>query len=331
MQSTSVRGARGVQTDEVWAAADAVLALGERPTIERVRQQLGRGSPNTVGPMLDGWYGSLAGRLQTPDELHTASPQSELALPAPVVRAAKVLWGRALQLSEEQATLQLAQEQEALEIQAQSLRSDQTELVQERQRLDDRADALALAMQAKDAQIAELSRQVQELQHNLGESVERLASAQSENSKARQAIDVERQISAAKDSEHQAERTRMEERTVAQERRLHTEVDRARQEAKRLAQQLESDNKRSMKSLADAIDRENQLGLLVGTLQSDNSSLLRELTAVRDERKGMQLKVDERSNDVLNVLNELRKRLPAANKQRGLIRRKIRVQKRASR
>ena len=331
MQSTSVRGARGVQTDEVWAAADTVLALGERPTIERVRQQLGRGSPNTVGPMLDGWYGSLAGRLQTPDELHTASPQSELALPAPVVRAAKVLWGRALQLSEEQATLQLAQEQEALEIQAQSLRIDQTELVQERQRLDDRADALAVAMQAKDAQIAELSRQVQELQHNLGESVERLESAQSENSKARQAIDVERQISAAKDSEHQAERTRMEERTVAQERRLHTEVDRARQEAKRLAQQLESDNKRSMKSLADAIDRENQLGLLVGTLQSDNSSLLRELTAVRDERKGMQLKVDERSNDVLNVLNELRKRLPAANKQRGLIRPKIRVQKRVSR
>lgn len=331
MQSTSVRGARGVQTDEVWAAADTVLALGERPTIERVRQQLGRGSPNTVGPMLDGWYGSLAGRLQTPDELHTASPQSELALPAPVVRAAKVLWGRALQLSEEQATLQLAQEQEALEIQAQSLRIDQTELVQERQRLDDRADALAVAMQAKDAQIAELSRQVQELQHNLGESVERLESAHSENSKARQAIDVERQISAAKDSEHQAERTRMEERTVAQEHRLHTEVDRARQEAKRLAQQLESDNKRSMKSLADAIDRENQLGLLVGTLQSDNSSLLRELTAVRDERKGMQLKVDERSNDVLNVLNELRKRLPAANKQRGLIRPKIRVQKRVSR
>jgi len=40
--------------------------LGERPTIERVRQQLGRGSPNTVGPMLDGWYGSLAKRLQSP-------------------------------------------------------------------------------------------------------------------------------------------------------------------------------------------------------------------------------------------------------------------------
>ncbi len=66
MQSKIVRGPRGVQMEEVWAAADTVLGLGERPTIERVRQQLGRGSPNTVGPMLDGWYGSLAKRLQSP-------------------------------------------------------------------------------------------------------------------------------------------------------------------------------------------------------------------------------------------------------------------------
>ena len=43
---------RGVQEQDVWAAADAVLLQGERPTIERVRQHMGRGSPTTVGPML---------------------------------------------------------------------------------------------------------------------------------------------------------------------------------------------------------------------------------------------------------------------------------------
>jgi hypothetical protein len=32
---------RGVQEADVWAAADALLALGLRPTIERVRQQIG--------------------------------------------------------------------------------------------------------------------------------------------------------------------------------------------------------------------------------------------------------------------------------------------------
>jgi hypothetical protein len=52
MQFNGARVARGVQLEEVWASADAVLAQGERPTIERVRQHLGRGSPNTVAPML---------------------------------------------------------------------------------------------------------------------------------------------------------------------------------------------------------------------------------------------------------------------------------------
>jgi len=53
MQTKSSRASRGVQVDEVWAAADAVLAQGDRPTIERARTHLGRGSPNTVAPMLD--------------------------------------------------------------------------------------------------------------------------------------------------------------------------------------------------------------------------------------------------------------------------------------
>ena len=49
MQSKSTRG---VQQEDVWAAADALIAEGLRPTIERVRQKIGRGSPNTVSPML---------------------------------------------------------------------------------------------------------------------------------------------------------------------------------------------------------------------------------------------------------------------------------------
>lgn len=76
-----------MQMEEVWAAADAVLKLGERPTIERVRQHLGRGPSNTVGPMLDGfWYGSLAKRLQSPGDTVEQDGGAEVPLPAPVVR-----------------------------------------------------------------------------------------------------------------------------------------------------------------------------------------------------------------------------------------------------
>lgn len=44
---------RGIQSEDVVQAADALIAEGLRPTIERVRQKIGRGSPNTVGPLLD--------------------------------------------------------------------------------------------------------------------------------------------------------------------------------------------------------------------------------------------------------------------------------------
>ena len=45
MEFTKAR--RGTQEHEVWAASDALMQEGLRPTIERVRQRLGKGSPNT--------------------------------------------------------------------------------------------------------------------------------------------------------------------------------------------------------------------------------------------------------------------------------------------
>ena len=53
-----VKSPRGVQQVDVNAAADELLIDQLKPTIERVRMKLGRGSPNTVGPMLDVWFSS---------------------------------------------------------------------------------------------------------------------------------------------------------------------------------------------------------------------------------------------------------------------------------
>lgn len=297
--------------EEVWAAADAVLGLGERPTIERVRQQLGRGSPNTVGPMLDGWYGSLARRLQGPAEPADAPAEAEVPLPAPVVRAAKALWGRALQQADEQAAAQWAQSRATLDGEAQALRHAQDEVAREKQRLDDRNAAYAVAMQARDAQIAELVRQTQELQQQLQACQLQLDGMRTEGMQLRQAADVERRQHEARDVEHRAERARLEERAQSQERRLNAEVDRARQESKRLAQQLEVEGKKAAKALADAMDRSRELDAQVGSLQIDRSNLDRELQSARDEARGLQAKLDARSNDMLAVLNELRDRLPA--------------------
>ena len=54
---------RGIQEADVFEAADALLAEGKRPTIERVRLKIGRGSPNTVSPMLERWFETLGERL----------------------------------------------------------------------------------------------------------------------------------------------------------------------------------------------------------------------------------------------------------------------------
>ena len=247
MQSKIVRGPRGVQMEEVWAAADTVLSLGERPTIERVRQQLGRGSPNTVGPMLDGWYGSLAKRLQSPGDAVEQGDGAEVPLPAPVVRAVKAIWGRALQHADERAMAQFTQARRELSEQAEALLQAQDALAQETQRLADRSEAYDLAMQAREAQIGEMGRMVQELQQQLVGTQEMLAASRSESKQLRLEADALRLRQEEMEVAHRGERARLEARAQAQERRLNAEVDRARQESKRLALKLEGDSRESAK------------------------------------------------------------------------------------
>ncbi len=74
----NLKNSRGVQQHEVEAAADTLIAQGVRPTIERVRGQMGRGSPNTVAPMLDTWFAGLAGRLGLDAGLEEGGPPPEV-------------------------------------------------------------------------------------------------------------------------------------------------------------------------------------------------------------------------------------------------------------
>ena len=83
--------ARGITDHDVFAACDALLLAGERPTIERVRQKIGRGSPNTVSPMLDAWFKGLGRRLQDPGAF--AAPPD---VPEPILQAAQHFWETAL-------------------------------------------------------------------------------------------------------------------------------------------------------------------------------------------------------------------------------------------
>src|SRR5271170_2325488 len=80
---------RGITSRDVELAADALLRAGERPTIERIREKIGRGSPNTINPILDAWWKRLSSRLD-------AGPAALHRLPESVAHVAEALWIQAL-------------------------------------------------------------------------------------------------------------------------------------------------------------------------------------------------------------------------------------------
>jgi hypothetical protein len=80
---------RGITQSDVSHAADSLLRLGHRPTIDKVRAKIGRGSPNTINPMLDAWWKTLSARLD-------AGPAALHRLPETVAHVAEALWMQAL-------------------------------------------------------------------------------------------------------------------------------------------------------------------------------------------------------------------------------------------
>jgi hypothetical protein len=84
------RRAARLREEEVRQAADALLLEGGRPTVERVRARLGRGSPNTIALFLDRWWRDLGARLRD-------LPGQEVpSVPEPVANALLALWNQAI-------------------------------------------------------------------------------------------------------------------------------------------------------------------------------------------------------------------------------------------
>jgi hypothetical protein len=118
----------GITPADVDRAADNLLRAGERPTIERIRLRIGRGSPNTINPLLDAWWSRLASRLD-------AGPAALHRLPEPVLHAAEGLWLQALDDARRRAQLEsgssrkaLARERQDLAVQSHVLSIRESEL-----------------------------------------------------------------------------------------------------------------------------------------------------------------------------------------------------------
>jgi len=100
----------GITQEQVNAAADALIAAGENPTVEKIRTALGTGSPNTITRMLDLWRTQLGHRLQQV----IALPE----VPGDVGRLMQELWRLAVEHATQQAAARLIEERATLAAQA---------------------------------------------------------------------------------------------------------------------------------------------------------------------------------------------------------------------
>src|SRR5271154_977402 len=89
-----------VSASDIAHAADTLLPAGERPTIEKVRAKIGKGSPNTINPLLDAWWKTLSARLD-------AGPAALHRLPETVAHVAEALWMQALEEGRRRASQEL--------------------------------------------------------------------------------------------------------------------------------------------------------------------------------------------------------------------------------
>ena len=224
-----LKSTRGVQQADVWGAADALIAEGLRPTIERVRQKIGRGSPNTVSPMLEAWFATLASRLGV-----NKSQDEAVHIPKALQQAMEKLWDMALSSGQEETDQKMAQAQLDLTEARQALHVRESELAQQERVLAARHEALEEALHTavnKAEDLMSRLNQVQALTSRREVEIEalrgRLAVVENERVTDRRRTDEEA-------ARHAKERQRYEERAEATQHKLLEDIDKARQETRKI-------------------------------------------------------------------------------------------------
>jgi hypothetical protein len=119
-----------------------------QPTIDKIRTKIGRGSPNTINPMLDAWRKTLAVRLD-------AGPAAFHRLPESIAHIAEALWMQALEEGKPRAILE---------------QRDSTRLAKlDKQRLELRSHVLSLREGELDSRLRDRDRTIEELSLRLRE------------------------------------------------------------------------------------------------------------------------------------------------------------------
>ncbi len=279
---------RGVQTEDVWAAADAVLAAGDKPTIERVRQQLGRGSPNTVGPMLDQWFSSLASRL---------TPQSDTDLPPEVKRAANLLWRRAVQSSEAMTQAHWQSEALKLEEQKKQLASEREALAADRLHWEQRLATVSDALEWTKAQLSASLADQDRLRDSLARLALQLQTEQAAIAESHQELARQRQAHEAQAATLRLENQAREERAELAERRWMLELDAARTDAKRHHSAWQAATRTAEQQQTHWQEKERALQQQLHTAVAANEALRVDLEKRSDKIEGLLTRLAQQGSE----------------------------------
>lgn len=235
-----------ITRDNVFQAADELLLEGNRPTIDRVRMRLGRGSPNTINDHLDAWWARLGSRLRdVPDRQF---PQ----LPEKVSKACQNLWTEALEGAHEALRATGAQQEQELTQREQALTEWDRQLTTREEAAAGRQAALEESLQMAREQLALVNRTVAGLEATVLErNIEQEEARSRIETLEASCSDLQDKIQ-AQTAGHQEERARLQEQHAAAEARWLLEVDRARQglkDAQQEHQRLLNDQRQQVAAL----------------------------------------------------------------------------------
>jgi len=239
----------GVPETDVFQAADRVLARGTRPTVERVRTELGRGSPARVGQLLEQWWDALAKRLAG----ETRLPE----LPADVASAFTRVWAEASEHASTTAEQSVAAMREALPSEQAALAAERAQWVADLER------ARAVASAAHDGQtiaqqrLADLQRRAEQLLTQLHDVSDQRDKLEAHAGHLAQEFMRLGEKLEAQEKAHAAERASAAAHIRSTEDRAHAEVDRAREDIKGLRTAL-TQLERTGQAARDAAAREHK-------------------------------------------------------------------------
>lgn len=284
--------ARGINETDVWQAADALLLEGARPTIERVRQKIGRGSPNTVTPYLETWFRSLGARIADP--MAFAAPA---ALPDPISEAAKHFWEAALAAARAEGAEAIATERGALKSASEATDRERAQLRTDRERMTAQLLAKDESLQLLRAHLGESQARADALAVELGSKDRLLLELRAHQTQIETDREALRAQLEAERSAFEQMRRDHEVREAAHEVRWGLEVDRAREAAKAAQARLTHQEKvlgarieQLNKNLNDAHEQRRRLSESLARQESE----LTDLRAVRESDLALQRAQRER-------------------------------------